>query len=705
MKLYTNLLLVFLLSFNALAANIGDDKLNLGDGNNASTDKEIIFNDGTASKKKLSIDGTTKNLKTNVNNVEVGDDIGTGDKSIIFKRGGSNPAIKWNETLDRLEFSSNGSLYKAFGSGSGSGDGGVNLIENSGFEDGISLEWTFSGGTFNQQTYTNATDNNSKFARFVASGAGQYFETTAQVIPDFLGVGCMADIKYYTTTNNAFKIMAIDGSANTLAEQTLASNTSLIKSPTITFPCPAPAATVKLRVQSILAATIDADDGYIGGNKNLAQIDCGGTRDCEATAYVRVSTGGTVVKDELDVISGNCVLSGTNNEVATCTFNSGIYSTEPIVTATACQLNTSGTDRNVAVHDLTSTSVAFTRRNLVNTGGDAAFCFSVTKTGSDFNKAAPQTAVTSDQSNWFINANIGGANPSLGILSVSSYTGIESASLDLVLNQGSAPAKIPCSLTNASTGLTCLSGNESIGLTFVPPHAGEFKVCAYYSHLINVSTGSIDATFQLVETSPNTQTIIQEGNNRLSSYDINSDSKHPYSNCGIFYFSNTTEKTIRLMFEQLITGTVISSSILADRSATVGQRDIHFTVESLTQNIARPVLTGDQVTTPNATKAIVFSGYINTSTGIVTNNKGGVLPSSCAVTPVTGSVVCSFTSPLASVPVCTTTGTKAQDNVNDHVNCNISSATPITNSLINIITAQGATRTAGLCNVICHGEK
>ena len=204
----------------------------------------------------------------------------------------------------------------------------------------------------------------------------------------------------------------------------------------------------------------------------------------------------------------------------------------------------------------------------------------------------PQPTSTINTSNgWFIDANIGGANPSVGTVAVTTYTGIENASLDMVLKSGSSTAKIPCSATNSATGLTCSVGNESIGVVFTPPKTGKYKACFEFSHYSSLNANSQVATaFQIVETTTNTQTIIQEGGGRLSQQTVtgstdNNDNYKPFSTCGIFTFNDTSEKTLRLMFEQAVGGTVVQSVILGDRSATLGQRDIHVTVEPVVENI------------------------------------------------------------------------------------------------------------------------
>jgi len=676
MKLYVSLIL-FLVSTFAFGANIGDDSLNLGNAINTATDKALIFNDGSAAsaRRRISIDGVTKNLKSNSNNFELGDNI-AGDKSLIFRRGGSSPEIKWNDTLGRFESSADGTLYKAFGSGSGSGSDGVNLIGNSGFEDGISLDWLFTGGTFTQQTYSNTTENNTKFSRFVASTSGQFFRTTARVIPTFLGVGCMADIQYLTSNNAAFKVMALDGSANILAEQILPSNTVIQRSTTLTFPCPAAAATVELRVQSLAAGTIDSDNGYIGGNKNLVSISqariagesfFAGTASCNwartsttigAFATLAACPGPTIVDGSIGV------WQTTDSDLPRQTINNlpaGKYKAKFIFSSFAGGLNVLGA---FAINDGTTTceavagnsATATTASTLVEcvfsyaSSGNRVFeLFTASASGastvSNSAASAPrastkfileyfpddsQTAITSDQSGWFIDANIGGASPNLGTSNITSYTEITDVGLDLVPRSGSASAEIACIDGTSSVGLTCNGPAvaESVGIAFTPPYTGYFDVCVNFTHAASGTASNMaSVVFQLIETPNSSTTILQEGGQKTGLGGNNSaQANNGYNTgnfCGTFLFSSITKRTIRLEREQSVTGAPLNT-IAANRSASLGQIDIRFTVKPSTMNIARPVLTGDQVTAKGAVNTdiqrVFFGSGANCATPCTTGN-------------------------------------------------------------------------------------
>lgn len=109
----------FMLSATIFAANISDNKVNIGKG---SADKELIFDtgDGT-SNKKIKLNGTTKKLSVNVNELTVGTGAAT-DQALTFDVGGATkPAIKYNTTTGKVQVSHDGASYSDIGSGGGSG--------------------------------------------------------------------------------------------------------------------------------------------------------------------------------------------------------------------------------------------------------------------------------------------------------------------------------------------------------------------------------------------------------------------------------------------------------------------------------------------------------------------------------------------------------------------------------------------------------
>jgi hypothetical protein len=195
---------------------------------------------------------------------------------------------------------------------------------------------------------------------------------------------------------------------------------------------------------------------------------------------------------------------------------------------------------------------------------------------------------------WRVDATIAGDNPSLGVSAVTSYTGIENANLTLTNASGNGvvTAQIPCSSTNSPSGTTCSAGSESVGVSFTIPSDGcatsgacDVKACASFTWqpVVDSSSDSLAATFQIVETPANAQTISQEGKSRIpgiftGSAAVSTAVGFPFRVCGTFTFNSAGQKTFRLMYEQSINSTPTNSNLLADGNTSNGQRDIHWEV-------------------------------------------------------------------------------------------------------------------------------
>lgn len=211
--------------------------------------------------------------------------------------------------------------------------------------------------------------------------------------------------------------------------------------------------------------------------------------------------------------------------------------------------------------------------------------------------SASETTVRTPANAWYVDAMITGGNPSLGTANVTAYTEMTDSSLVLTPAAGSAPVGAVCSSTNAASApvshpstSTCSAGSEGIGFTTYLQKAGVHEVCASYGWEASVgpSTGAIIGT-QLVETASNSQTILQEGGTRLparvgAGSGTTSIGIVPHTNCSLFNFSSAGQKTIRLMYEQGVSGSIASSLIVADASSSFGQRNVRFTMRPYLQS-------------------------------------------------------------------------------------------------------------------------
>lgn len=615
------------------------------------------------------------------------------DKSIIFDRGGSNAQIKWNETSDKLQFSNDGSVYKNLGSGTGGASTGVNVLTNDSFEDavgGVISDWTNTGGTLTQQTYANAVEGDEKYFQFVATGSGQYFEMV-KTVPTNFSVGCQVDFKKLNiATANLFKVEALDGSNNVLAS----ANVGVLawaKFPTLSFACPSAGSTFKIRVTSLAAGTLQGDTAYLGSNQNVIQsiytedydwttVTVTGTWTTNTTylakekrigdtAYYKISvnTSGAPNATQLfinlpsgRVIDTAKIPNAVNSLGAMDVYKSGSgWNPAGIITYNSTtQLRPYyGIGDGGVTGPLTLGNITQSTPFVFAAGDSVQLNFSVPIVGWS-NTINKTQAISNDQSSWFIDANIGGSNSSLGTGSVSSYSPINDGSLDLVLNtsKGSAGAEISCAPGTASSGLNCGGSNESIGIAFIPPSAGLYEACFDFTHYTDLAVnGLVFSTFQVIETPNTSATILTEGGAKImsgASYGTSANgglNSNAQKVCGTFNFSDTSKRTLRLMYEQTTIATVGQNDIRADRNAGYGQRDIKVSVRPLLSAYNRPVLTGDQVTTKGANKPIMF-GFTVGSDGVLNSQFGNYISSCAKSSP--GIFYCNFATSFATSPVC-----------------------------------------------------
>lgn len=161
----------------------------------------------------------------------------------------------------------------------------------------------------------------------------------------------------------------------------------------------------------------------------------------------------------------------------------------------------------------------------------------------------------------------------------SSYTEVTNSSLTLENYIGAA--QISCSGTNPSTGATCSAGNESLGIT-KDFNSGTHEVC--FSFSANVGANALDtlSTFQVVETANSSQTILQEGKEKIEVGGNGSNAAdteiYAVKICGILNFSSAGTKTVRLMYEKQYSTALV---LTADRAAARGQRDIAVIVKKI----------------------------------------------------------------------------------------------------------------------------
>jgi hypothetical protein len=198
--------------------------------------------------------------------IQIGKPGSTANKVIKFGAGrGAKPGIRFNNTNSKLEFSNDASIFKALGSGSGSG-AGINLLDNPGFEDGITSNWVTSGTPLVAVTSGVNLLFDLISASWTPTAAGHFWESTPIVVPNGLyGAACMVEVWYQGGDANAY-LTVFTASAEYIPSTARATlnATAGMKKAKVYFDCPS-SGSLKLRVQSTAAMAIGYfDKGHLG---------------------------------------------------------------------------------------------------------------------------------------------------------------------------------------------------------------------------------------------------------------------------------------------------------------------------------------------------------------------------------------------------------------------------------------------------------
>jgi len=205
----------------------------------------------------------------NTDILQMGKDGSSADKEI---RLGSTRLIRSNETSGKLEFSNDGAVFKKIGAGEGGGVG-IASLDNPGFEDGITSEWTCTSGKCSEET----TDPlvGEKSLKFDPTTQNDEFVSTLKAIPEGLkGVACEARV-YYTGGDENLTAQVVNGDAEVIAELVLQSH-SIASYESIFFLCPTKAEIIadsdkgdlqiKVYNETVTAAATSTFDEMYNGN-------------------------------------------------------------------------------------------------------------------------------------------------------------------------------------------------------------------------------------------------------------------------------------------------------------------------------------------------------------------------------------------------------------------------------------------------------
>lgn len=540
------------------------------------------------------------------------------------------------------------------------GSGGINLLADSNFNfeaQDPPVSWTASGGgTFAAESTNPIFDSQS--GDWDASAASENLDSALIAIPEGLqGQRCEAEIyyRYPSGANGDIDFTVVDQTPSVIAtteiELTSSGDT---KRAFLYFDCPSIGDSLRIRLSSTVnSGALEIDNAFLGTGKNILQISQSSlialanyqsTANCAWTVTNASFTTFPADSDcpGITVNSSNVAVDTTDDDLPTLVFSEpfspGKYIVKAKLTANSsvsgqvagyriieansnianpggqlahCGFQAASTDTaNVTCYfAFTLTSATSFNPEFILQGFSLSGSVSILANNDDTNfiwevikyPLSDSEAINYETTGFMVDANLGGANVSLSNSTVATYTDISNSGLDLVINKNKngGSVQVPCNGGNASTGLTCSSGDEEIGIVFDAPHVGDYKACVSFSHFVrysNAATSSINSVFELNETGNTSTTVLQRGKVRLTSggsneSSANADDTNANVICGYFNFSSVGQKTLRLMYTQASTGSGAAlNQILADRNAGAnGDRDIHFFVTSLSQNFPTPV--------------------------------------------------------------------------------------------------------------------
>lgn len=587
--------------------------------------------------------------------------------------------------------------------------GFVNYAPNPGAEFG-KTGYTASAGTFATTTTAANLARGAVGFSWDGSATGQTVTSTQVTIPAGLyGANCLAKVTYKTAESTVpYVLEAIDGSSNVLGSVTL-SAASTFTDAYAPFICPS-SSTFALRVRTSSSAGDPAiiyfDEVWLGKNYQLGTVSqakhFGGSTWAATSNCDWTSTSGSFANYGADSdcttpagsnLQGSAIAPST--KVPSIRFSSmppgryliiatGEFSRNNVTETTQWRFSDGtnatyemplnfGTTTSIGIGTITGWLTYTTAQSdttiqiQTRTGGSAQSEIDARNIALDIQvyyfPTSAQQAVSVDQAGWRIDANISGANISLGTSNQTSYVTPNDSGLTLTQNTGSATAWVSCSSTNDATGTTCSAGSEEPGISFTIPYAGAYLACVSFAHqVVNAASGVVDATFEIAETSNTAQTITQEGNSRVSSrHGVASTTEtFPHRLCGTFNFTSVGRKTLRLMYEQAITATVTTNSILADAGANNGQRDIHWEVYPVSRAWPLPIVVGGVSSNTSSQERVEraelncdASSSITSQSGTWLSAIGNRSTAACAITIAAGifsaTPVCTFTTKATSV--------------------------------------------------------
>jgi hypothetical protein len=614
----------------------------------------------------------------------------------------------------------NSQLSSAITNGQLGGSGtGINLLQalNPTFESGIS-SWTASGGTFTHITSGQLFGLGS--GQWTPTAAAQTLQSSLVSFPTgSVGKSCIAVFEYnWGGTLGQITADLVDGSNNVLATMTLNPTTGAgaTKSYSPNFDCPVSPTQARIKLTTTAASSaLKIDQAFIGLFYNDVQVS---QAELYGTAQMGTNTVSTTSATLVDM-TGTGVTYSTTGKVS-----QGLTTRYQIILNNAppgkYELSwshrlevtgqTTSTICRSAIYDGSSfgdvSGVAINRRQAADsdaTGDDeneatAVFSYATSGTrtftlqgnrasgnGTCFSDGAAvivkyyplnaNQAITLETTGWFLEGTISSTtqNLAIGTGSIPTQSELTDGTLELQLRPGSASGTIACSGTNASTGLTCATGNESVGVQVPLPSAGQYEVC-FIGNAEKRITASANATalttqFNIQRTANGAQTILDDSyattyHNSKQSLTSGQQTLFvgPVNICAPFSVATAGPATFRLMASQGIAGSSadVAANILYTNRLAAGFVGVR--IRKLNEQVPTPIFTDltnslkNRVANSDAGQTVLYSATItnNGSTCSGTNVIGGSWFSSLTRNG-TGQCTVNYASGFfdgASVPTC-----------------------------------------------------
>lgn len=551
-------ILILIFMVHALAAfgqsSTPADTLKIGIPAN-SADKGFIFDTGDGgSNKSLKIEKSTKLLKFDGNAVQIGDGALTADKEIKFNgtsgkvlkydhtntefsinddlaidagqklktnsidsKSGTETAVEQNlrvkaglkigtgtvqlrDNSGKLEMSNDGTIWKKPGAGGG-GAGSISILENGGFEDGITSGWSATGSTATAVTGSENALIGETSVSFDPSAQNDYLRTSYITVPKGLrGSSCEARFLY--TGGDALNYSAkvetesgvILGVFNSgLGTNVLPYHNSIAGYESIFFKCPTQTDITTLSTNGNIrlviyqgtvtnAAAMVVDDVHFGGLIGLVES---GSPD-NFGGYV--SNAGTYLNGYGGVITGCSVASN----VKTCNFQG--LTVSPSCTIMPLEGNTNSLSMKIT--GLSNTFISFASLTpSTNTATALDLILQCSKAGADAKqsvqvyKSIPKNFDNQNECIVTFNQNTASIIDAQNCHSSISLAKPSAGNINITFAAG-AYSVVPffsCQLSNAGSG-TAVSCVDNSGATATSPTLLPLR-------LLNTSGSQVDANF------------------------------------------------------------------------------------------------------------------------------------------------------------------------------------------------------------------